>query len=90
MTGSTRESKAKAYADKAVKEVAAQYSSTITNMQGDIGEKDEKIAQLELLLAQMKESSASDEALNIEDDTSSLSKKRKSLDVSPPSGDLSL
>jgi hypothetical protein len=54
-----------------VKEVAAQYSSTITNMQGDIGEKDEKIAQLELLLAQMKESSANDEALDIEDDTSS-------------------
>ena len=90
MTGSTRESKAKAYADKAVKEVAQQYSSTITNMQGDIGEKDEKIAQLELLLAQMKESPASDKAPDTEDDTSSPSKKRKSLDVSPSSDDLSL
>ena len=43
MTGSNRESKAKTYANKAVKEVAAQYSSTITNMQGDIGAKDEKL-----------------------------------------------
>lgn len=56
MTGSTRESKAKAYADKAVKVVAAQYSSTISNMQGDIGAKDKKITHLELLLEQMKKS----------------------------------
>ena len=32
MRGSTRKSKAKSYADNAVKEVVAQYSSTITNM----------------------------------------------------------
>ena len=57
MTGSTRESKAKAYADKAVKEVAAQYTDTISNMKNDIGAKDEKIAQLELLLQQLKNGS---------------------------------
>ena len=57
MTGSTRESKAKAYADKAVKEVASQYNITISTMKSDIGAKDDKIAQLELMLAQLKESS---------------------------------
>ena len=53
MTGSTRESKAKAYADSAVKEVAAQYSTTIATMNDDIGMKDDRIEQLELLLKQM-------------------------------------
>ena len=57
MTGSTRESKAKAYADKAVKEVAAQYSDTISNMKNDIGAKDDKIAHLKLLLQQFKNGS---------------------------------
>ena len=54
MTGSTRESKAQAYADKAVKVVAAQYTDTIGNMQTDIGAKDNKIAQLELMLKKLK------------------------------------
>ena len=59
MTGSTRESKAKAYADSAVKEVAAQYTSTISNMNSDLGLKDDRIEQLELLLKQMQKSSCS-------------------------------
>ena len=55
MTGSTRESKAKAYADSAVKVVAAQYSETISNMNSDIGAKDDRIAQLELALRRLEE-----------------------------------
>lgn len=107
MTGSTRESKAKAYADKAVKVVAAQYSSTISNMQGDIGAKDEKIAQLELLLEQMKNStdatqmsdskaSSSDHqaknehVIDIEAESSSMTKKRKTAAESSLEGDMSL
>ena len=46
--------KAQAYADKAVKVVAAQYTDTIGNMQTDIGAKDNKIAQLELMLKKLK------------------------------------
>ena len=53
MTGSTRESKAKRYADSAVKDVAAQYSSTIANMNNDLGVKDDRIEQLELLVRNM-------------------------------------
>ena len=67
MTGSTRESKAQAYADKAVKAVAAQYSDTICNMQTDIGAKDNKIAQLELMLKKLKNGSSS---IGSEDDLS--------------------
>ena len=61
MTGSTRESKAKAYADKEVRKVAAQYSSTISNMHSDLGDKDDKIAQLQLMIKQMKETGNNDE-----------------------------
>ena len=53
MTGSTRESKAKAYAESAVNEVAKQYTATISTMHNDLGAKDDKIAQLELMLAQL-------------------------------------
>ena len=54
MTGSTRESKAKRYADSAVKDVAAQYSTTIATMNEDIGVKDDRIEQLELMLKNMQ------------------------------------
>ena len=89
MTGSTRESKAKAYADKAVKEVASQYNVTISTMKSDIGAKDDKIAQLELMLAQLKESSGDiidvdkkDKRQNqLEEDSSTQTKKRKSTKV---------
>ena len=47
MTGSTRESKAQRYADKAVKEVATQYTATISNMHHDMADKDDKIAELQ-------------------------------------------
>ena len=67
MTGSTRESKAQAYADKAAKAVAAQYSDTICNLQTDLGTKDNKIAQLELLLKKLKNGSS---IIGSEDDLS--------------------
>jgi hypothetical protein len=54
MTGSTRESKAKRYADEAVKAVAAEYSGTILNMNSDIGQKDDRIAELEMLLLSLR------------------------------------
>ena len=54
MTGSTRESKAQRYADKAVKDVAVQYTNTISNMQNDIAGKDDKIADLLRQLNAMK------------------------------------
>ena len=54
MTGSTHESKAQAYAEKATRQVAAQYTHTIQSMQSDIGAKDDKIAQLQLLLNKFK------------------------------------
>ena len=53
MTGSTRESKAKKYAAEAVREVANEYSGTILNMSSDIEKKDDRIAQLELMLRNM-------------------------------------
>ena len=43
MTGSTRESKAKRYADEAAKEVINDYSGTILNMSSDLGKKDDRI-----------------------------------------------
>ena len=55
LSGSTRESKAKRYADAAVKEVAAEYSGTILNMADDIGQKDDKIAELERLIRSMQQ-----------------------------------
>ena len=54
MTGDTRESKAQRYADSAVKEVASQYTSTITNMQYDISNKDDTIADLQRKLLQLQ------------------------------------
>ena len=54
MTGSTRESKAKRYADDAVKEVINEYSGTIVNMSSDLVQKDDRIAQLEMMLKNMK------------------------------------
>ena len=54
MTNSTRESKAKRYADAAVKEVANEYSGTILNMTADIDQKDDRIAQLEMMLNTMR------------------------------------
>ena len=42
LTGSTRESKAKACADSAVKKVASQYSETIITMKSNIGEKSQE------------------------------------------------
>ena len=75
MTGSTRESKAQAYADKAAKAVAAQYTDTICNFNTDIGAKDNKIAQLELMLKKLKNSSNS---IGSEDDLS-ISSTEKSL-----------
>lgn len=82
MTGSTRESKAKAYADKAVKEVAAQYSTTISDMQNNIGEKDTKITQLQLLVTQLQNSQDGANSSKLQDDGSSPSKRRKTSDVS--------
>jgi hypothetical protein len=75
MTGSTRESKAQAYADKAAKAVAAQYTDTICNLNTDIGAKDNKIAQLELMLKKLKNSANS---IGSEDDLS-ISSTEKSL-----------
>jgi hypothetical protein len=97
MTGSTRESKAQAYADKAVKAVAVQYTDTICNMQNDLGSKDDKIAQLELMLKKLQnESNAADENSasstsetprfekrhnKIKDDTPSRAKKQKASNL---------
>ena len=61
LSGSTRESKAKRYADAAVKEVAAEYSGTIINMSNDLGQKDDKIAELERLLNSMQQNNQQDE-----------------------------
>ena len=47
LTGLTRESKAKAYADSEVKKVASQYSETIITMQSNVGEEDTRIEELE-------------------------------------------
>ena len=82
ITGSTRESKAKAYADKAVKEVAAQYTNTISDMQGDLGAKDDKIAQLQLLIEQMQNSTDNLNPNTTTDDSSSPSKKIKTSAMS--------
>ena len=85
MTGSTRESKAQAYAEKATRAVAAQYSDTITNMRSDLGDKDDKIAQLELMLKKFK--NQSDDAINSftsdspESKDKNSSKKRKGSQV---------
>ena len=61
LSGSTRESKAKRYADAAVKEVAAEYSGTIINMSNDLGQKDDKIAELERLLKSLQRNHQQDE-----------------------------
>ena len=53
MTGSTRESKAKRYAAAEVQNVTQQYMGTISTMQGDVAQKDDKITKLELQLLQM-------------------------------------
>ena len=53
MTGSTRESKARKYAAVAVKEVINEYSGTIFNMSTDLEQKDDRIAQLEMMLKNM-------------------------------------
>ena len=66
MTGSTRESKAKAYAESAVNEVAKQYIATISTMHNDLGAKDDKIAQLELMLAKFKQTSTLDNNIIID------------------------
>ena len=58
MTGSTRESKAKKYAAEAVREIANEYSGTILNMTSDLYEKDDRIAQLELMLSNMRSTPA--------------------------------
>ena len=85
MTGSTRESKAQAYAEKATRAVAAQYSDTITNMRSDLGDKDDKIAQLELMLKKFK--NQSDDAIDSftsdspESKDENSSKKRKGSQV---------
>ena len=54
MTGSTRELKVNAYTDIDVKEVAAQHSSIISNMNEDMGAKDGKIEQLFIELNKLK------------------------------------
>ena len=54
MTCSTRESKAKKYVGAAVKEVINEYAGTILNMTLDIGKKDDRIAQLEVMLSNMR------------------------------------
>ena len=61
LSGSTRESKAKRYADAAVKEVAAEYSGTIINMSNDLGERDDRIAELERLLNAMQQNNQQNE-----------------------------
>ena len=58
MTGSTRESKAKKYAAEAVREIANEYSGTILNMTSDLDKKDDRIAQLEMMLSNMRSASA--------------------------------
>ena len=59
ITGCTRESKAKRYANEAVKEVASQYTNTIANMNTNISEKDDKIAELQRLLLGMQNKQSS-------------------------------
>ena len=61
LSGSTRESKAKRYADAAVKEVAAEYSGTIINMSNDLGQRDDRIAELERLLNAMQQNNQQNE-----------------------------
>ena len=56
MTGSTRESKAKQYAETAVKEVVAEYSGTIVNMTNDLEAKDDEITKLRMMLLSLKNS----------------------------------
>ena len=62
----TRESKVKANTDSAVKEIAAQYSETITNMSTELGVKEDKIAQLELMLAKFKQTTTTDSNIVID------------------------
>ena len=50
MTGSTRESKSKRYAEAAVKKVINEYSGTILNMKSDLDAKEDRIEQLEMML----------------------------------------
>ena len=52
---STSESKAKRYADKAVKQVAAQYNDTIENLNGELDEADEVIAEQNDSIAALQE-----------------------------------
>ena len=83
MTGSTRESKANAYAAKAAKEVAAQYTTTINSMKADMGDKDNEIAELKLLLQQLRKDNGHPEGSNqsdkrqgyLEQDATSRTKK---------------
>ena len=63
MVGSTRELKAKAYADSVVKEVAAQYTSQISNTNNDMGSKDDMIEQLQLQLKKCKTNMCSPQLL---------------------------
>ena len=72
-----------------MKDVASQYNETISTMKTDIETKDDKIAQLELMLTQLKKNSGTvididkgDKKLNqLEDDNSAQIKKRKSTRV---------
>ena len=62
MTGSTRESKAQAYAASATKIVAAQYVGQISTMNTDIASKDDEIARLKLQLQQLASPSKAPQA----------------------------
>ena len=79
ITGSTRESKAQRKADAAVKEVTLQYSGQISSMQRDINDKDNKIAQLEMLLHKLNASSP-----DIPPEKSNSNEKKSSV---PPGDD---
>ena len=54
MKGSTWESKAKKYAETAIKEVVAAYSGTIINMTSDLEAKDDKITKRRMMLSDLK------------------------------------
>ena len=54
MTDSTRESKAKYFVIISVKELVARYSETKSNMNLDLGDGDDKIAHLEMMINKLK------------------------------------
>ena len=56
MNDSARELMAKVYTDSVVKEVSTQYSSIISNMNADMGDKDDKINHLLMELNKLKSS----------------------------------